>query len=646
MVDTSFSDQRRSDGESWWRVILSIPLCCVFADLHDRFRWVECQFRSLKSCPRNEDHLEKLLESLPQSLDETYERMLLNIDAASTDYARRILMWLCFSKRPLTVPELIDGIAVELGDHARLNRKRRLFDESDLLQICPGLISIAFDSKKRSKVVSIAHFSVQEYLESDRLHHPKVAFFSMSGANSHIEIAQTCLVYLLDPSLLNAEVSPSTLKELPLLRYAARYWYKHVKGDDPLFPQIHSFVLQLFENRSYAFRNWIQIHDPDVAYDFLLRPRTRKAATPTYYSSLLGLHSVLCVSLTISNGDAQTEVHGKLLLDKDSDVNAQGGVCGKALQAASLNGHEKVVQLLLDKNADVNAQGGKYGNALYAASINGHEKVVQLLLDKNADVNAQGGKYGNALYAASMNGHEKVVQLLLGKEADVNAQGGDDGSALCAAEERIHEKIKQLVLEMQANVTAQGGTLVNALQSASICGHENALQLLLGENADVNAQGEGCLSALYAASFAGYEKVVQLLLDKDANVNTQFEQYGNAFQAACEKGHEKVVQLLLDKDADVNAPGGRYGNALQAACEGGHEKVVQLLLDKDADVNAPGGRYGNALQAALHGGHEKVVLVLVQSGLDFNAGFERLTSTLCRVQLDWKWYYFPKLAGC
>lgn len=38
-----------------------------------------------------------------------------------------------------------------------------------------------------------------------------------------------------------------------------------------------------------------------------------------------------------------------------------------------------MVQLLLDKNADVNAQGGRYGNALQAALVRGHKEVVQLL---------------------------------------------------------------------------------------------------------------------------------------------------------------------------------------------------------------------------------------------------------------------------
>jgi ankyrin repeat protein len=43
------------------------------------------------------------------------------------------------------------------------------------------------------------------------------------------------------------------------------------------------------------------------------------------------------------------------------------------------------VKLLLDKGTDVNAQGGNYDNALSVASEGGQEAVVKLLLDKGAD---------------------------------------------------------------------------------------------------------------------------------------------------------------------------------------------------------------------------------------------------------------------
>lgn len=52
--------------------------------------------------------------------------------------------------------------------------------------------------------------------------------------------------------------------------------------------------------------------------------------------------------------------------------------------------------------------GSSPSNALQAASCEGHEKVVELLLRKGAEVDAQSREYGNALRAASCEGHEKL----------------------------------------------------------------------------------------------------------------------------------------------------------------------------------------------------------------------------------------------
>ncbi|KAI9766598.1 MAG: hypothetical protein M1840_006409 [Geoglossum simile] len=200
----------------------------------------------------------------------------------------------------------------------------------------------------------------------------------------------------------------------------------------------------------------------------------------------------------------------RLLLDRGADINAQGGIYGNtlraasyqyheqivkldkdadALQAASVNGHEQVVKLLLDKDVDVNAQGGYYGNALQAASDQGHEQIVRLLLDKGADVNMQGGNYGNALQAASDQGHEQIVRLLLDKGADVNMQGGNYGNALQAASVNGHEQIVKLLLDKGVDVNAQGGHYGNALQAASIRGREQIVKLLLDKGANANAKG-------------------------------------------------------------------------------------------------------------------------------------------------------------
>ena len=75
--------------------------------------------------------------------------------------------------------------------------------------------------------------------------------------------------------------------------------------------------------------------------------------------------------------------------------------------------------MLLDRGADVNAQGGMYGNALQAASYWGYEKLMQMLVDRGADANVQGGQYGNALRDR---GHEKLVKMLVDQGAELKAK--------------------------------------------------------------------------------------------------------------------------------------------------------------------------------------------------------------------------------
>jgi ankyrin repeat protein len=272
------------------------------------------------------------------------------------------------------------------------------------------------------------------------------------------------------------------------------------------------------------------------------------------------------------------ETSARLLLTVDPAMVDSKDKDGKTpLLVAAEQGHREVVEVLLEMNSDVNAQSGQYGNALQAVSAGGHKEVATLLLDKGADVNAQGGQYGNALYTASDKGHKEIATLLLDKGADVNAQGGYYGNALQAALAKGHKEVATLLLDKGADVNAQGGQYGNALQAASACGYKEIMMLLLDKGADVNAQGGQYGNALQAASFRGHKEVATLLLDKGANVNVQGGQYGNALYAASIRGHKEVATLLLDKGADVNAQGGQYSNTLQAALAYGYKEIVALL---------------------------------------------------------------------
>ncbi|KAK5045846.1 hypothetical protein LTR84_008939 [Exophiala bonariae] len=527
------------------------------------FRWVECQLRPLQQCPQSEKHLEKCLRTLPQSLDETYERLLCSIELR--EEAQRILSLLCYAIRPLSIEEILEALAVDIDDLECYDPRSKFSGGAeDVFRTCPGLVDIHLRTDGVQEL-RIEHFSVQEYLQSDRIRSGRAADFALSGPLQHGRISKTCLLYLQHDRFLRQSFTPDLVGQYAFAKYAAGYWFQHYDQADAQFAgELSEVVITLLTIRSTKER-WLRLYNPDVltghtvVYDMF----AKIPPSATYYASSLGLDRVL----------------GSILALSPADVNAQGGEYGNALVAASSRGYEKVVQMLLDHGADVDAQKGTYATALQVASFQDHEKVVRMLLDHGADVDARGNNSYNALQAASCNGFEKSVQALLGHGADVNAPGGRYGCAL---------------------------------QVASFQGHEKLVQILLDNGADVNAQGSFYDNALQAASYGGHEKVVQTLLDHGADVNVQGGLYGNALQAASYGGYDKLVQMLLLHGANANARGGRYENALDAASVQGHEKVVQILLDNGADVNSHG-----ALNVALTYGHKKVADILTRASRDW-----------------------------
>ncbi|OQE18125.1 hypothetical protein PENFLA_c022G00387 [Penicillium flavigenum] len=609
------------------------------------FRYVECQLNGLQKA-RTEQHLQYCLNSLPRDLDETYERLLCSIDEMYIDDVRQIMTMLCFSKRPLALSEIVHAHALGLGQWQSTDPGNRLLDIDDLREICVGLIEIESNEYHQAlddPVVYISHFSVREYLVSDRIRQQKAAAFALQSGPAHTEITRICLTYLVH---VISKIEPQDMfqmkpRQYPLGRFAAEYWFHHYKNSGCDNMHIEELVLRLFSDMS-TFSKWTNLYDFDRPRNASIRPNDQMGS-PLYYASMLGLIQIL--DRILSNG---------------FDVNIQGGALGSSLQAASLKGYEQIVQLLLDRGADVNALGGRYGNTLQAASWAGHSQVVQILVDRGAHVNFEGGRFGNSLRAASREGHHQVVPILLDHGADVNGQGGGYGTALYAALQKGHKKVAQILLNRGADVNVQGGEYGNALRAASWEGHEDVVQLLLDGGADVNLEGGYFGNALQTASWKGHGRIVQILLDRGADINARCGRFGSALQAALSEEHEEVVQILKDRGANISAQGGKnineleklpcedhmgvvqvlsdrggnfntdedLGSALRAASLEGHEKVVEMLLNRGADVNAQGGEFGNPLQAASCQGHDKVVQILLDRGADMNTQCGRFGNAL------------------
>ncbi|KAF3206421.1 hypothetical protein TWF679_008727 [Orbilia oligospora] len=474
---------REESGLKRWRShpeIQSEIETCLMEKANGMFRWAACQLDALENCLEYRS-LQKTLNSLPTTLDETYARILRGIPEEHKQSALIILQFLTYSPRPLKIKEVIDAIAVDTETDEYFNPKYRMPNPNEVLSYCSGLVVAvpvhvvkhSWGGGAISTELQLAHFSVKEYLASDRLDGDIKQHFQEDVAKG--SIATICLAYLLH---LDHEASVGELRNTyPLAQYSARYWTTFAANCYKLY---------------LPDRSW---HNSDD-----LNENEIKLVSPLYYASYGGLLGAV-----------------KDLLDQGVDVNAQGGEYYTALQAASDGGHEKTVELLLNHGADVNAQGGDYYTALQAASRGGHEKTVELLLNHGADVNAQGGYYYTALQVASDGGHEKTVELLLNHGADVNAQDGEYYyTALHAASSGGHEKTVELLLNHGADVNAQNKNDRNALQMASYGGHEKIVELLLNHGADVNAQSKSGRNALQMASDGGHEKIVDLLVSRGA----------------------------------------------------------------------------------------------------------------------------------
>ncbi|RYO53180.1 hypothetical protein AA0113_g9296, partial [Alternaria arborescens] len=382
--------------------------------------------------------LRNSLATLPQTLDQTYDRILTAISKEDCVYAMRILQWLTFSARPLSVTEVAEVVAIDVARDLAFNRDEVLVDPLEALDICSSLVTITKNEEdgrlgSTQQIIALAHYSVQEYLVSDRIRQGSAKQYSMQEAACQSAITRGSLKYLMQ---LQQPLEEETLQVFALARYSAEFWSSHLQKTGDEMEQVSQLTMGLLTREEPAYLNWLRLHDPDRPWE---EPNLEKSddniPMPLYYAALLGFSTVT-----------------RLLLDAGAEVNAEGGHFGNALQAASYRGHEQVVKTLLDAGAEVNAQGGEFGNTLYAASYRGHEQVARMLLDAGAEVNAQGGQFGNALQAASYGGYEQVVKMLLDQGAEVNAQGGEYGNALQVASEGGHEQIVKTLLNAGAEV--------------------------------------------------------------------------------------------------------------------------------------------------------------------------------------------------
>ena len=571
------------------------------------FHWVNSCLDLLRRATTRAE-ITAMLQTLPATIVDVYDRMLLSIPKAYVAQARRVFQWIAFSERELFLDEVAEAAIISAG--SPLDLRNRFPDPLDIIDICSSLVMISSDreGETRRNRISFTHSSVKEYLLSNHIQSSSAAAYSLKEIDAQNLITEAAVTYQLTSMRLMSTQSDRP-DPFPLLDYAKQYWYRHYMqaGDGGRGSRLISeSVIELFDMRrkesilkGTGSLDSATPEGPELTYD-----NSSGFPPALYYASLLGMNAVV-----------------QKLLNRGDEVDLIGGFCGTALQAAAYNNHVQVIMRLLEHDADVNAVSGYFGDALQSSSFRGNTLSVQVLLDSGADVNSACGYYGNALQASASEGHLPEVQLLMEFGADVNATGGAYQSALIASASGGHKFVTEILLENGAKInTLVPGEIPTAIYGASFFGHSEVVALLLDKGADANVEGGEYGNALKAAAKAGSSEIVEQLLRSGAKLTLKDpsgEDTGiAALHLAVESGHQDVITLLLRRGINAESMSQEGITPLVKAASNGRKEVVRLLLENAANPMAKDKSGATAMMKAVEAGHEEVMSLLFAYGAE------------------------------
>jgi len=343
----------------------------------DRFRWVDCQLAYLANCfPGN---IQDILNELPETLDETYECTLQEIQKPKWESAQRLLVCVTVASRPLRVEELAEILALDFKSGAipKFHKDWRLKNPVQAVLSACSLLSVVdvetFDES--SRVVQFAHFTVKEFLTSSRFaeKHDNISRrYHISMSPAHTFVTQACLGVLLH---LDKNITSRSLTQYPLAEYAAQHWFEHARFEGVSQDAVEG-MKQLFDRTKPHLSIWLWIHDPTVPF-WERRKRAEgpspPCGTPLHYAAFCGL----------------PDIAKMLTIEHPQGVNSRSfNDALTPLHLASRYGHVDLARMLVEHGADVSAQEEDGWTALHWASDYGHVDLAQMLVEHGADVSA------------------------------------------------------------------------------------------------------------------------------------------------------------------------------------------------------------------------------------------------------------------
>ena len=477
--------------------------------------------------------------------------------------ARKVICWVFYASRPLTMPELQHALAVETGD-SDLDTDN-IPEEGLLLSVCNGLVTY----EKEGLVLALVHYTFQQYLE-----HKSETLFP----EAQVEVVRTCLTYL---SFNEFERGPcraendfrARLEQWPLLVYAVFNWGQHASQGAE---QACSDLISSFLSQDAKLSASVQMLWARASNGFIFTRQFPLDVSPLWLASFHRLE------YTVS----------QLLANQSRTVNEKTTWGGTALQQAARHRNLKIVQLLLNNGANIAARDFNGNTALHFACFLKYNEssleVISLLLDYGVDVNAVNGQGETALYMSVVSRQLSLTQLLLARGADVTLRDGNRVAPLTLASQYGNEEsvqILRILLEHDLQRQIECDVIKDAMKMAALQGQVSSLQELFVRTSGQLPPDWGGTKLLHLSACGGHLHCLQYLesIYLDLGVPDKQGRTSLHFAAASERQRSgAVLKYLLERGLDPCQRDVDGWTPLLWAAKSGNNTNIQLLLDAGA----------------------------------------------------------------
>ena len=616
-----------------------------------RFLFASLQLKILLEQTDTSQDISITLVQLPSTIAGTWERLLLNIDAAQElekprQTVKKLLQWLVAATRPLTLLEIRAAISLqsyEVGSSIADN----LCSSEWILKLCGPLVRLSTGDDPDKRELSLAHFSLKEYLVSGKLcnsQHSAVRIYDVPLPEANAYLATVSFTYLSSQELSQPFRTRQDLdrlrQEYKLLDYATVHGGEHLlcldRSDDKIIELLNGLLVPEVSWGELGTRNVKPTAPMNIMFTAFAPPNlddddfVNWPAGYKIYPEVSGLRDnereVVSLMRKRTLKYIKCRPNSKLFLQlfrilspqmrKDHPVNVT------PLYFAALFGWGPGVEKLLQMNQD-RVTKSDLNHALRAAAVGGFPDIIKMLCISGADVNVHMDSLGSPLQSATACGNTDAFNELRKLGADLTTDfpfyrpGGTIGGLMQSAAEAGNTNLMQILIDCGGDINCNAGWLATPLQSVIEKGRKDvAWWIVRHANFDPNVTGGYYGSAsreLCTRAPKDQTKLLQAILDRGGSPSERVGPYGSLLEISSHFGLVDKVLLLLERGAELDGTSmGQFGNAIHAAAMRGDEQILRHLLERNADPNCPGRWLGEGMTGLPTYNEYGKVLMLIQ----------------------------------